>query len=84
MCFKMKTALETLKEMLDIAVALEPNNREITIHNDGEHVIVTRIVKKLNSADLTKEEIVQVMTDKASEYPEFDFSYLENGEFKNN
>lgn len=80
----MGTSLDTLKEMLDIAVALEPNNREITIHNDGEYVMVTRIVKKLNSADLTKEQIVQVMTEKASQYPEFDFSYMENGVFKSN
>lgn len=73
----MKTKLETLKEMVDIAVAFNPGDKKVVITNDGTYIKVTRIVKKISAADITKEEITQVVTDKAKQYPDFDISYVD-------
>lgn len=78
----MKTSLDTLKEMVDIAVAFNPGDHKIVIRNDGTYITVTRIIKKIKAVEITKEQITDVILEKAEKYPDFDISYLEELEQK--
>lgn len=78
----MKTTLQTLGEMVDIAVAFNPTDGKVIITNNGTHVTVSHIVKKLKASEVTKDQIVELIMEKAEKYPEIDITYVEATEQK--
>ena len=79
----MKTKVETLKEMVDIAIAFNPGDKKVVITNDGTYIKVTRIVKKISATDITSEQINQVVEEKSEQYPDFEITYVDTTTKKN-
>lgn len=67
----MKPNVQLLEEMVDIAVALNPDDKTVVIKDDGESVTVTRVVKKLKTVDFTLAQLREVHRNKCEQHPEF-------------